>query len=69
MGHLAAMSQLVNRMRKDPQSLKILKRYEETFNSKDCPRLPRLDSADQEIRNERMDGILNAEMGSVETRG
>ena len=35
MGHPAAMSQLVNRARKDPKILKILKKHEKTFKSKD----------------------------------
>lgn len=35
MGHPAAMSQLVNRMLNDPKSLKLLKKYEKTFKSKD----------------------------------
>jgi REP element-mobilizing transposase RayT len=35
MGHPAAMSQLVNRARKDPKNLKILKKHEKTFKSKD----------------------------------
>jgi len=35
MGHPAAMSQLVNRLRKDPAGLKTLKKYEKTFKSKD----------------------------------
>lgn len=39
-GHPAAMSQLVNRARKDPKHLKLLKKHERTFKSKDCPRSP-----------------------------
>jgi hypothetical protein len=35
MGHPAAMSQLVNRARTDPANLKILKKLEKTFKSKD----------------------------------
>ena len=35
MGHPAAMSQLVSRARKDPKTLKIMKKYEKTFKSKD----------------------------------
>ena len=35
MGHPAAMSQLVNRLRKDSAGLKILKTYGKTFKSKD----------------------------------
>ena len=35
MGHPAAMSQLVNRLRKDPASIKSLKKHEKTFKSKD----------------------------------
>jgi putative transposase len=35
MGHPAAMSQLVNRMRKDPKMLKTTKNYEKIFKSKD----------------------------------
>jgi hypothetical protein len=34
-GHPAAMSQLVNRARMDPKSLKTLKKHEKTFKSKD----------------------------------
>ncbi len=37
MGHPAAMSQLVNRIRKDPKSLRTLKKHEKTFISKDRP--------------------------------
>ena len=36
MGHPAAMSQLVSRTLKDPKSLKILKKHEKTYKSKDC---------------------------------
>lgn len=35
MGHPAAMSQLVNRARKDPANLKILNKHEKIFKSKD----------------------------------
>jgi hypothetical protein len=35
MGHPAAMRQLVNRKLKDPKSLKVLKKYEKMFKSKD----------------------------------
>ena len=35
MGHPAAMSQLVSRTLKDPKSVKILKKYEKTYKSKD----------------------------------
>ena len=35
MGHPAAMSQLVSRTLKDPKSLKILKKHEKTYKSKD----------------------------------
>ncbi len=35
MGHPAAMSQLVNRTRKDPKKLKLMKKLERTLKSKD----------------------------------
>jgi len=35
MGHPAAMSQLVNRMRKTPDGIKAMKKYEKIFKSKD----------------------------------
>ena len=35
MGHPPSRNQLVNRMRKDEKSLRILRRYEKTFKSKD----------------------------------
>ncbi len=35
MGHPAAMSQLVNHARKDTKCLKLLKKHEKTFKSKD----------------------------------
>jgi len=35
MGHPAAMSQRVNRARKDPKTLKLVKKHEKTFKSKD----------------------------------
>ena len=36
MGHPPAISQLVNRLQKQPKSLNILKKHEKTFKSK-CP--------------------------------
>ena len=35
MGHPAAMSQVVNRMRNAPETLRILKKHEKTYKSKD----------------------------------
>ena len=50
MGHPATVSQLVSRTLKNPKSLKILKKHEKTYKSKDCGRNRRCRRPPAQIR-------------------